>query len=183
MNNYTYKDFIKRHTRSNWDWEGFFWLILYIFAGLMTFAAVVIILVCAYQNIKLFNVRLEESHTINQEISKLYNSLSNIDQDIITKEQYENRKKIYEAEELEKEKAMLRISQTNLSKKKCEIGSYVMIKDIREPVRVTSIDGYIAYTHEGISFVPVETDSWYFLSAQEYATESKRKGREPYFID
>ena len=183
MSKYTYNDYCKRHLRTNFDWEGFGWLVMYIVTGIMAFAAVIGILVIAYQNIKIFNVRLEASQIVNDEINKLYNSISNVDKDIITKEQYETRKKIYEEEELKRQQEGLIKSQTALSKKKCEVGSYIMIKNGREPVRVTSIEGYIAYTHENISFVPVETDTWYYLSAKEYAFYCKIKGREPYFVN
>ena len=75
MSKYTYNDYCKRHLRTNFDWEGFGWLVMYIVTGIMAFAAVIGILVIAYQNIKIFTLYQTKEEAVNGLLCIIQNNI------------------------------------------------------------------------------------------------------------
>ena len=122
---------------------------------------------------------LRAAEDVNLRQKVIYNSQANIDYVLMTQREYEERKKIYDAEELDFQKKKTLELETRIAKEMCPIGSYVRIFDINETVRISGFIGYEAQTYEGINFQVVDIDNWEFTSRDWYVARCQVKGRIP----
>ena len=146
----------------------------------ITFIAIVLCLVSAYKHIKIFNTELEESKMINEEYKMIYNSVANVNEELVKREEVENLKKYYEKEERDFQKAQLLKAETKLAKKICPIGSYIEIIETHTYVRVKDFEGFNAITWDGIDFYIGDTNTWRFTDTMKYYNQCIFQNRIPY---
>ena len=159
-------------------------VIMLAFTVIMVLFAIAGIVVWANKTIRMNNYQIKESQKVNEQYRFLYESPANVDETLITKQQMEERKRLYEAEELEKQKKALLIAETKHAKTICEIGSYVWIKNYGGKygiyVRVKDIFGYEGMTWEGINFNIADTDNWEYISFHNYYCQCIAQERPVY---
>lgn len=168
----------KFHTQLNW--EPFAMFLLALVSIVATVFLITAIIVTGYKKITLFREELEASRIINKQYNILFSMELNLNENIVTKKQMDERKKIYDAAEREIQRKALLKAETEISKEICPVGTYVFLKDMHRAVRVKALSGYQAATYEDIYFLTIDTDSYYTLSMHEYnlfKREEERNGK------
>lgn len=126
------------------------------------------VFVFAYKEITTHNQKLEEAYMINNLLKQTYDLQQQFEIKLITKNELEQRKKIYTDKELETQRKTVIKTQTEIAKKICPVGTYVYLEEERVPVRVKKLDGLQAITYEGYMFMVSEDETYHMLSYKEY---------------
>ena len=155
-------------------------IFLLAFTVIMVIFAIAGIVVWANKTIRMNNYQIKESQKVNEQYKLLYESPTNVDEFLITKKQMEERKRLYEAEELEKQQKALLIAETKHAKKICEPGSYIKIIDLDFNVRVKEFFGYEGISWEEVCFNVADTNSWKYISFHEYSCQCIAQNRPVY---